>query len=86
MRQPLPQVFPEYRIVKHPQGAREFRVETKSYFRSQNAPASYYTGFDNVLMLIFPISGAVVWQMVCMFLARPWALPAEIISRLITGH
>jgi len=62
MRQPLPLVFPEYCIVKHPQGACEFRVETKFHFQSRIAP--YYTNiFDYVLLLSFPVLGAVVWQM-----------------------
>jgi len=67
MRQPLPQAFPEYCVLKHPQDVREFRVETKSHFRSRNASVSYYTGLlDFALALVFPALGAVVWQMVRM--------------------
>ena len=69
MHQPLPQAFPEYCVVKRPNGIHEFRVEAQSYFRSRNASASYYTGiFDWALVLIFPILGAVAWRMVCTLL------------------
>lgn len=65
MRQPLPQAFPEYCVVKRPQGIHEFRVETKSYFGSRNASVSYCARFfDCALVLIFPVLGAVAWQMV----------------------
>ena len=65
MHQPLPQAFPEYCVVKRPQGIREFRVETRGHFRSRNASASYFDGlFDYALALLFPILGAVAWQMV----------------------
>ena len=86
MHQPLPQDFPEYCVVKHPQGVHEFRVDTQSYFRSRNASASYFAGlFDWTLMLIFPILGAVAWQMVCLFQYTPVRLSAEILFRLVTG-
>jgi len=67
MHQPLPQAFPEYCVVKHPNGIHEFRVEARSCSRSRNASASYYAGlFDwALLVLIFPILGAVAWRMVC---------------------
>jgi len=64
MHQPLHQVFPEYCVVKHPQGSREFRVETNGYFQSRNTPKLNFTGFlDYVLVLIFPILGAAAWHM-----------------------
>lgn len=72
MRQPLPLVFPEYSIVKHPQGAHEFRVETKSYFQSRSPSAPYPTGFfDYATLLVVPILTAVVWQMVRVISTRP---------------
>jgi len=71
MHRPLPQTFPEYCVVNRPQGIREFRVETKSYFRSRNASSFYDAGlFDCALILVFPILGAVAWQKVCAFLAN----------------
>lgn len=77
MHQPLPQVHPEYCIVKHPQGVHEFRVETKNYFQWRNG--SYYTGLiDYALVLVFPILGAVAWQMVCMLLVCPWVPPLKL--------
>ncbi|KAF9652838.1 hypothetical protein BDM02DRAFT_3108447 [Thelephora ganbajun] len=64
MRQPLPQTFPEYCVVKRPQGICEFRVEAKSHFLSRNSSASYCTGpFDYAFVLTLPILGAVAWQM-----------------------
>ena len=69
MHQPLPQAFPEYCVVKGPSGTHEFRVGAQSYFRSQNAFVSYYASlFDWAPVLIFPILGAVAWQMVCTLL------------------
>ena len=86
MRQPLPQEFPEYSIVKHPQGAHEFKVEAKSYFQSRNILAPYYAvSFDYAIVLMFPVLGAVLWQMVCMLLACPWLIPAENLLSLTTG-
>lgn len=68
MHQPLPQAFPEYRVLRRPKGIREFRVESQSYFRSRNASGSCYSSlFDWGLVLVFPILGSVAWQMVCMF-------------------
>jgi len=65
MHQPLPQAFPEYSVVKRPQGTHEFRVETKNHFRSRNTSGSHYAGpFDYAFVLIFPVLGAVAWQMV----------------------
>jgi len=78
MHQPLPQAFPEYSVLKHPQGIREFRVETKSHFRSRNASVSYYAGLlDFALVLVFPILGAVIWQMVRMLLVYPTDYPLK---------
>ena len=86
MRQPLLEAYPEYCVVKHPQGAREFRVETKSYFQSRSASVSYYTGLsDYALVLIFPILGAVAWQMVCRAPSMPVGPAAEIPFSLIPG-
>ena len=70
MYQPLPQAFPGYCVVKRPNGIHEFRVEAQSYFRARNASASYYADpLDWAPVLIFPILGAVAWQMVCTLLA-----------------
>ena len=86
MRQPLSQAFPEYCVLKRPQGIREFRVETKSYFRSRNASAPYYTGlFDFALVLIFPILGAVAWQMVCVFPVHTEDSPLKLCSASLLG-
>ena len=80
MHQPLPQVFPEYCIVKHPQGAREFKVETKRYFQWRNAPGPYFAGLCGyALAWIFPVLGAVAWQMVCV-LVRTWPFPLKAFS------
>ena len=71
MQQPLPQEFPEYSVVKRPEGVHEFRVEAKSHFLARNASAPYFTGLcDWALVLIFPIL-AVVWQTVRMPLTCP---------------
>ncbi|KAF9792754.1 hypothetical protein BJ322DRAFT_72878 [Thelephora terrestris] len=79
MHQPLPEVYPEYCVVEHAQGGREFRVESKGYFQSQRAPARNYTGLiDYVLALIVPILGAVAWQM-----PRRWILILCILICLI---
>lgn len=86
MRQPLPEAYPEYCVVKHPQGAREFRVETKSYFQSRSAPVSHCIGlFDYALVLIFPTLGAVAWQMVCRAPSMPVGPAAESSFSLIPG-
>ena len=78
MRQPLPQAFPEYCVVNRPQGVREFRVETKSYFRSRNASSPHYSGlFDYVFVLALPVLGAVAWQMVCAFPVNPGNSPLK---------
>ena len=67
MHRPLPQTFPEYCVVKHLNGIHEFRVEAKSYFRSRNAPTSYFTGlFEWGLALILPVLGAAAWHTVRM--------------------
>ena len=86
MHQPLPQTFPEYRVVKHPQGTHEFRVETKSYFRSRNASAPHHTDlFDYTLVSIFPILGAIAWQMVCIPRVYPGGPFAETLLSIFTG-
>jgi hypothetical protein len=86
MHQPLPEAYPEYCVVKHAQGAREFRVETKSYFQSRRAPAPYYTGLvDYVLVLIVPTLGAVAWQMVCYTSGMPMGLSTETLLSLVVG-
>lgn len=79
MHQPLPQAFPEYCVVKHPQGIREFKVETRDYFRSRNASSPYYSGLlDCAVVLVFPIFGAVVWQTVCAFLVNQGYPPLKL--------
>ena len=71
MHQPLLQEFPEYCVLKHPHGIREFKVETTDYFRSRNSSSPYYSGLlDCAAVVIFPIFGAVVWQTVCVFLVN----------------
>lgn len=86
MRQPPPEAYPEYRIVNHPQGAREFRVETKSYFRSRHASALHYTGLVGYApALIFPALGAVAWQMVCYASGMPTGLPTKTLLSLAVG-
>lgn len=88
MHQPLPQAFPEYCVVKHPQGIREFRVGTGGPFRSRNgSSSSYYTGlFDYALMSIFPILAGVAWQRVCMVLVYPVDPPLKLSLGLPLGH
>jgi len=72
MHQPLLQAFPEYCVVKRPEGICEFKVENRDYFRSRNASSPYYSGLlDCAVMLVFPVLGAVVWQTVCVFLVNP---------------
>lgn len=67
VHRPLSQTFPEYCVVKHLNGTHEFRVEAESYFRSRNAPTSYFTGpFEWGLVLILPTLGAAAWHTVCM--------------------
>lgn len=79
LHQPLPQAFPEYCVVKRPNGIHEFRVEAQSYFLSRNASAPYYAGlFDWALVLIFPILGAVVWRMVCPLLVYAHRTPLRL--------
>jgi len=86
MYQPLPQAFPEYCVVKRPNGIHEFRVEAQSYFRSRNASASYYADlFDWAPVLIFPTLGAVAWQMVCTLLVYAHETPLNFPPRLIAG-
>jgi hypothetical protein len=86
MHQPLPEVYPEYCVVEHAQGGREFRVESKGYFQSQRAPARNYTGLiDYVLALIVPTLGAVAWQMVCYTPGMLMGLSTETSLSLIAG-
>jgi len=79
MHQPLLQAFPEYCVVKHPHGIREFKVESKDCFRSRNASSLYYSGLlDWAVVLVFPILGAIVWQTVCVFLVNPAYPPLKL--------
>jgi len=79
MHQPLPQAFPEYCVVKRPNGIHEFRVEAQSCFRSRNVSTSYFAGlFDWTLVLIFPILGVVAWRMVCTLLAYAYRTPLKL--------
>ena len=81
MHQPLAQAFPEYSVVKRPQGIYEFRVETKSCLRSRNASAPRCARLlDCALVLILPILGAVAWQVVCMPLVCPRDFPLKLSS------
>jgi hypothetical protein len=79
MCQPLPQAFPEYCVVKRPNGVHEFRVEAQSYFKLRNASVPYHAGlFDWALVLIFPVLGTVVWRMVCTLLVYAHETPLKL--------